>query len=262
MKQKESALSNFSNSGHRILNLVLEVYNKPDQPSQAETWANALGLDANVAKNDPHDVVQYLGILRAEVDLLEKEMILSGFDKSLYHSYVQRVRGSISTKNVGASWNNYKGHLGIDTILALRWCAAVLTPEPQTDFSELENLLSKLQSFREELENSTINGPTYQFVISQINIIESAIKSFPINGGKAIKKAFAEGFADLNAKADDLVKEEDTSITTKVGGFWNDLKTAGSHFVEADRIVNSYIGLINKGNGLAENIVGALNFVS
>ena len=251
-------MKDFSNSGHRILNLILEVHTKPDLPSQAETWADALGLDVELAKSDTHEVVSYLSNLRVEVDLLEEIMISSGYDQSLYHSYIKRVRASISSKNVGAQWKNYKGQLGVDTILALRWCAAVLEPEKETDFAELESLLNKLKEFKDGLDKSSINRVTYDFIISQIKIIESAIKSFPINGGRAIKKAFADGHSDLNEKADNLIKEEDTLYTEKVGGFWKDLKAAGSDFVEADRIVNSYISLINKGNGLAENMTKLL----
>ena len=48
-----------SNSGHWELNLALEVKNKA---SQAETWANALGLDVNFARNIPYDVVHMCSV--------------------------------------------------------------------------------------------------------------------------------------------------------------------------------------------------------
>ncbi|MEK6594940.1 MAG: hypothetical protein AABZ18_00285, partial [Pseudomonadota bacterium] len=66
------------------------------------------------------------------------------------------------------------------------------------------------------------------------------------------------GFSDVNDKADDLAKDEVTEATSKVGELWKDLKKAGDEFVATDRIVNAYIGLIDKGQGLANGIISYL----
>lgn len=91
--------------------------------------------------------------------------------------------------------------------------------------------------------------------MSQIDIIENSILDFPIKGGASVKQAFATGFSDINEKANNLVSDEDVAITSKVGGFWKDLKKAGDEFVGADRIANAYVGLIDKGQGLANTAI-------
>ena len=252
-------LSNFSNSGKRILNLVQEALKQQDKVSTAEAWANVLGLDARVAKSDPHEVNQQLGLLRHELDLLEQNMKASGYSEPLYTPYIRRIRATVTPNNIGATWNAYKPQLNGETVLALRYCSEILEDDPATDFKELESLLSKLTEFRSNLDASSMNGPTYHFVVSQISIMEMAIRNYPIAGGAAIKKAFSEGFADLNAQAEELINEEQTEATARVGGFWRDLKTAGSVFVEADRIANAYIGIINKGQSLAEGAIALLS---
>ena len=248
-------MKDYSNSAKRVLNLVLAVQTKPDKSSAAEVWAGAFGLDEAKAKTDPHEVIQMLSVLRHELDLFEEKMVESGFSDQLFKPYIKKVRSTVSPHNIGATWNNYKSNYSADTILSLRFCSEILEAEPSVDFSELEKLLSELEKFKDSLDSSTINGITYQFIISQIRIIENAIRSYPIVGGASIKKAFSEGFADLNDKAEDLVKEEETEVTRGVGKFWKDLKSAGNEFVEADRITNAFIGIINKGQSMAESVI-------
>ena len=234
------------------------MQNKPDPPSAAETWAEAFGLDVASSKTDPHDVNQQLTLLRHELDLLEEKMLASSFSESLFKPYIKRVRLTITTNNISASWKTYRNNLSPETILALRYCSEILENEPTADFEELEKVLSDLEKFKESINSSSVNGVTYDFVISQINIIEKAIKNYPIVGGAAIKKAFSDGFADLNVRSEDLAKEEETEVTKGIGKLWNNLKTAGNEFVETDRIANAYIGIINKGHSLAENVIAYL----
>jgi len=252
-------LTDFSNSGKRILNLVQKAQQQQDKISTAEAWANVLGLDSKIAKSDAHEVNQQLVLIRHELDLLEQTMRDSGFSDVLYSPYIRRIRATVTPNNIGAGWNSYKPQLNGETILALRYCAEILEDDPTANFEELEALLSELTEFRSHLDASSMKGATYQFVISQIGIMEMAIRNYPIAGGAAIRKAFSEGFADLNAKAEDLVKEEETEATSRVGGFWQEFKSAGSKFVEADRIANAYIGIINKGQSLAEGAIALLS---
>lgn len=251
-------LTDFTNSAKRILNVVNMARSQSEQPSAAETWATVLGLDPKANKQDPHEVNKSLVLLRHELDLLEQKMKASKFSESLYTPYIRKVRVAVTPGNISASWNNYKQNLDGETILSLRFCSEILDDEPAADFEELESILSRLKEFMASLDSSSINGPTYQFVVSQVRIIEEAIRSYPIAGNSAIKKAFSEGFSDLNARAEDLVQEEQTEVTSKVGEFWNALKSAGKEFVEADRMANAFISIINKGQSLAESAISLL----
>ena len=259
MTLKGRSLTDFSNSGQRILNIAQAARQKNDKLSAAEVWAGVLGLEAKSATSDPHEVNQQLVLLRQELDLLEVQMKGSKFSESLYVPYIGRVRSAVTPSNITATWNNYKPQFTAETILALRYCAEILPDEPESSFEELEHLLSKLSEFEQNLDSTSMNGPTYRFVKSQIEIIKNAIRNYPISGGAAIQKAFSEGFSDLNAKSEDLVNEEQTSVTAKVGEFWRDLKSAGGEFVEANRIANAYIGLVNKGQSLAEGAIALLS---
>jgi len=244
-------MQDFSNPAKRVLNFILEVHNKPDNISAAEVWANAFGLDATKAKSDAHEVNQKLSLLRHELDIVEQQMQQTKFSENLYRPYIQSLRHAITPNSITTAWKSYKVYFKPETILTIKYCAEILEPQSSANFEELQKLLSDLYAFKETLDSSVIDGNTFQFIVSQIEIIENAIKSYPITGSGAIKKAFTEGFSDLNAKAENI---SETAETKKVGKFWEDLGTASDKIIATDRVANALINVFNKGNSLAENI--------
>jgi len=237
---------------------MLTVRTQPADKSAVEAWAGAFGLNVPQSKSDPHEVNQKLFILRQELDLLEKKMEESKYSQNLFKPYIQKLRSIISHNNLATKWSSFTPVFSEDTILALRYCAEILDPEELIDIAELEKILSELDRLKEELVNSSISGATYAFVMSQIDIIENAIRSYPVTGVTAIKKAFSDGFSDLNSRAEDLKKEKETKATRDLGGIWKDLKTVGGEVVEADRLATAYINIINKGPAMAESLISLL----
>ncbi len=195
-----------------------------------------------------------LGLLRDQVDLVQSSMGYTDFSSNLYKPHLDKIRKTVTVGNIAAGWNNYKPNLSPDTILSLRFCAEIIKDESEISVDELQNLLSKISELRSEIESSDIVGPTYDFIISQLNIIEDAIRDYPIVGGNAVKRAFKNGFSDLTERAEDLAGNEEVVATGKLGKIWKDFKSAGGEFVEADRIANAYIGLIEKGQSLSESV--------
>ncbi len=225
-----------------------------EKESAAEVWAEILGLDKKTSKVDPHEVMAKLGLLRDQVDLVQSSMRSTDFSSNLYKPHLDKIRKTVTVGNIAAGWNNYKPHLSPDTVLSLRFCAEIIKDESEISFDELQSLLSKISELRAEIESGDIVGPTYDFIISQLNIIEDAIRDYPIVGGNAVKRAFKNGFSDLTERAEDLADNEEVVATGKLGKIWKDLKSAGGEFVEADRIANAYIGLIEKGQSFSESV--------
>lgn len=249
------SLSEFANSAKRVLNYIEKIHVKPDQPSASETWAEAFGLDTNVAKNDPHEVQEKLNLLRSEVDLIETSMLTTKYSSELYKPYLNRIRKTVTISNISASWSQYKVHLSADTILALRFCSEILIDEVTVPTEELEGILTKIKELKAEIEKGSLPEATYKFILSQILIIEAAIHDYPIKGGQSIKQAFKDGFADLTDKADGLKGNEHVESTSKLGKIWKDLKIVGGEFVEVDKMANTYIRLIEKGQALSDTLL-------
>lgn len=254
-------MKDLTNPAKRILNLVQQVKEKPDQPPMSEVWGKVFGLDIELVKKDPYQVYEKLRFVRGELDLLEELMRETQFTSSLYEPYIQRVRNTVSVNNLSAGWGNYKNNLKEDTVLALKYCSEIIPSEPSIEKKELEGILSSINKLKQEVENSSLSSGMYGFLMSQLAIIENAIQNYPITGGSAIRRAFSDGFTDLAAHADNIsnANEADKKSASKVAEVWGALKTAGKEFVEADRIANAYIGLIEKGQAASEAVIGLLN---
>lgn len=253
-------MKDLTNPAKRILDLVHQVRAKPDQLAMSEVWGASFGLDIDLVKSDPHQVYEKLRLVRGELDLLQELMEETNFSQSLYKPYIQRIRNTINVVNIGASWGNYKGNLTEDTLLALKYCAEIIPSESSVDQEELERILSAIHSLKQEIESSTLSKGMYAFLISQLQIIENAIQNYPINGGDSIRKAFSEGFTNLAVQADKISNEndEDKKEASKVASVWTSLKSVGKEFVEADRIANAYVALIEKGQDASEAVIGLL----
>jgi len=252
-------LNEYANPAKRLLRFVEQVSHKPDQVSTVQVWADALGLDPQIANNDPHQVLIKLKLLREEVDLVEKLMAETPFSAQLYAPYLDRVRRTISVPNSSAGWSNYKQNLQADTLLALRYCSEILPPEPELAMEDLQSVLDKVSELRLEIESLTLSRGVRDFLLRQLDIIENGIHDYPIKGGSAIKNAFKEGFADFASNAYSLEKEADKAEASKVARVWGALQIAGKGFVETDRIATAYVHLIEKGQNASQALIGWFN---
>ncbi|GLR77158.1 hypothetical protein [Aliivibrio sifiae] len=246
-----------NNPAKRVLNLVNQVKSKNDSVTMSVAWGEVFGLDINVVKKDPHEVYSKLMLVRKEIELLESLMQQTSFSRNLYQPYLDRVKSTISVNNLSATWTSYKNNLSTDTILALRYCSEILEDEDAVDKDELESILNSVRALKEEIETSSLSPGMHDFLISQLDIIESAIQSYPITGGSALKKAFSQGFTDLASRVDDISEstDDDHDEASKVATVWGNLKTASKGIAETDRMANALIGLYDKGQNVAEPLL-------
>ncbi len=220
----EYVVEGFNNSAKRILNILNKLQNATSSDSAFIAWSKALDTIEQIPKKDPHELQRKLGLLKNELDLLEISMSSTELSKSLYLPYIERIKATVSITNLDSPWTNYVGQLGPDVMLCIMFCSEILPSDPNVKFDELNELLNKIKSFREEISSNNLPLSTNQFVNSQLDIIENAILDFPIKGGIAVKQAFTAGLSDLSDKEDSLVKDEAISVIPKVGTFWKDLK--------------------------------------
>jgi hypothetical protein len=254
-------MENLNNPAKRVLHLVNQVKTKKDNIPMSVAWGEVFGLDTELVKRDPHEVYDKLMLVRKEIELVEGLMKQTSFSNNLYQPYLDRVKSTISLTNVSATWNNYKNKLSTDTILALGYCSEILEDEDAVDKEELEAILNSIQTLRQDIENSSISSGMHDFLMSQLDIIESAIQSYPIVGGAALKKAFSEGFTDLASRVDDISEgaENGHEEASKVAKVWGNLKTASKGIAEADKMANALLGLYEKGQNAAEPLLNLLS---
>jgi hypothetical protein len=104
-------MKDLTNPAKRILNIVDQVKNKPDNLRMSEVWGGVFGIDAQLVKQDPHQVYEKLRFLRDELDALEEFMEETKFSDSLYKPYIERVRYTIDASSPSSGWSNYKNYL-------------------------------------------------------------------------------------------------------------------------------------------------------
>lgn len=256
--KKDFKLTSTSNSAYRILTLIEKASNEPDNKSTAEVWASLLGVDEVSAKQNPHQLYTQLKLVCEEVENVRRSMANTDLPDELYSPYLKRILNTVSVNNLSAHWQSYKKNLRPEVILCIKYCAALIPEEDSIDYEALQAILFKIQELREEINSNQLSEGTYSFLAGQLDIIEKAIKQFPIKGAESIRKAFHEGFTDLADHIDDLKNDGDKVEVKNLSSLWSQLKKAGDATIGADRIANACVNLIEKGRNATETVSGLL----
>lgn len=254
-------MEDLNNPAKRVLQLVNQVKTKNTNLAMSVAWGDVFGLDSELVKRDPHEVYDKLRLLQKEIDIVERLMEESVFSNDLYKPYLDRVRNTIALNNLSATWNNFASNLSPDTMLALRYCCEVLEDEDAVDKEELQEIFNSIQTLRQDIGNSSISPSMYDFLMSQLDIIERAIQSYPITGGAALGKAFSEGFTDLASRVQDISESSDADYeeASKVSKVWGNLQTASKGVTQADGVANALISLYGKGQNAVEPLLNILS---
>ncbi|PTR15073.1 hypothetical protein C8R31_104100 [Nitrosospira sp. Nsp2] len=239
----DEAADEQNNSAKRLLILMKKVLEKSDQISTVQVWAQVLGLDPAAALEDPHDVLEKLGLVRIEINRARTLMGETQFSPELYMPYLDRVRNVVTVANISAPWSNYKGNIQPDTLLALAYCSEILKPEPPISLAELQDVLDMLLKLRAEIETASYSPGVKDFLMRQLGIIEAGIRDYPISGVGSIKNAFRSGFTDMGSHSDPLEDPKDKEGYSKVIRAWQRFREGTKAFVETDKFA---IALMNR----------------
>lgn len=256
--KKDFKLTVTSNSAYRILTLIEKASNEPDNKPTAEVWASLLGVDEASAKQNPHQIYTQLNLVCEEIENVERLMANTDLPDELYSPYLKRILNTVSVNNLSAHWQSYKKNLRPEVILCIKYCAALIPEEDSIDYDSLQAILFQIQELREEIKSNQLSESTYSFLMGQLDIIEKAIKQFPIKGAESIRKAFYEGYTDLAVHVDDLEHDSDKVEVKKLSRLWSSLKRASDATIGADRIANACVNLIEKGHNATETVSGLL----
>ncbi|SEQ62301.1 hypothetical protein [Nitrosomonas ureae] len=255
-------MNKFSNSGHRILNILLKLQNQSQKINTAKTWANILEINDENVESDSYELNQKLILIRNELNLFEKKMINSKYTEDLYKPYVEHLKLVVTPISLNANWSQYSSYINGELILSFKFCAQILDDEPLIDFTELQNLFAKINDFKETVSNSTLNETQKQFILDQIDILEKAINNYPIMGNSAIIKAFEDGYVDY-LKNSEIVESINDDHTFKnknnLPKLWSELKTISKVIVQVDKISNAFVSITEKYTSLIDSASKSIN---
>jgi hypothetical protein len=251
-------LKTYTNSAIRILNVIDSARNQSQNVATAVIWSRVLGLDEAIAQNDPHAVQTELRLVREEVDLLERLMVATKFSKPLFAPYLSNVRSMVSVPNLSAGWSSYSHHAGLDTLLALRYCAEILPSEDEVNFGELQNLLDRAQDLRTELEVSDLDLGLRDFLLSQLDIIEKGIREYPIKGKRALKAALREGLADFATNEDAFKQPGGQMQKAQIKEVWGGFISTGDLNAEAKTAIAGMMKMLSHAPEMIEAVCALL----
>lgn len=229
------------NSAQRLLVLINAALQQAENKTTVEIWAEVLGLDSQRTITDPHNVQEKLGLVRKEIDQTRALMEGTPYSKHLYAPYLDRIQNVVSVPNPAAPWAQYRGNLQADTILALGWCSETLAPEPHISMEELQEVLDTVLKLRMELNGLTLSPGIREFLLRQLEIIETGIRDYPIRGSAALNKAVHDGFTNIVSASVTPSTTSDNEGYSKVGKAWQKFREGAAEFVNMDKFATAFI---------------------
>lgn len=177
----------------RILNIHSRLINKgrPDSHSMLVVWAEIFGIPTD----SPHLedwVIEAALAFRAEVDLTSKQLDALGVPSELTTSVFPRLRNTANPVVFNNQWGSHKASLQApECALVLSWSAWVMQRlgEAGIEQEQFAAIVAHLEELEQLLQATEMPPALHAFVQRQIDDIRSALRMYPIQGVKALRKA-------------------------------------------------------------------------
>ena len=107
---------------------------------------------------------------------------------------------------------------------------------------ELQEVLDTVIKLRTELNGLTLSPGIREFLLRQLEIIETGIRDYPIRGSSAMDKTIRDGFTDVVSASVTPSTPSDCEGYSIVGRAWQKLRSGAGEFVKMDKFATTFIG--------------------
>lgn len=195
----------------RIYTIHQHLINKgrPDSHPMRAVWAEVF----DIPKDAPHLddwVIEAALAFRAEVDLASKHLAALQVPPNLTDSVFPRLRNAANPISFGNQWGTQKAALQApECALVLSWSAWVLKQfgEDEVAQEQFAAIVAHLAELEQLLQATEMPPALHAFVQRQVDDIRAALRMYPIQGIKALKKA-VDTATGAFATPDEAVVEE------------------------------------------------------
>lgn len=152
-----------------------EIFDIPKVSPHVDDWA----IEAAMA-------------FRSEVDLASKQLALLEVPPNLTSSVFLRLRHAANPAHFDGQWVKYKTSLQAEECaLVLAWSAWVLQRfgEEEIEQEQFAAIVAHLAELEQLLQATEMPPALHAFVQRQVDDIRAALRMYPIQGVKALKKA-------------------------------------------------------------------------
>lgn len=184
------------NAAYRVKNiferaLALRVKNEDDA---LHVWATVFNVQEEDENKLMAEVIHRLTHLREQLEIIRSGMEAQEYDSNLYDKEIQDLLSTTQVRTIRATWhNNHARWIKPEVRKALLFWPQILdSDEEPIDEGELDDTLSSLLQFRNDVESSDLPDPVRTFILEQLAIIERAIHLNKIIGAKAFGEAAYE----------------------------------------------------------------------
>lgn len=177
----------------RIFSIHQRLINKgrPDSYSMRDVWAEIF----DIPKDSPHLddwVIEAAMAFRTEVDLASKQLAALEVPTNLTNSVFPRLRDAANPTGFNHQWMQHKATLmAPECSLVLSWSAWVLQRfgEEEIEPEQFTAIVAHLAELERLLQATEMPPALHAFVQRQVDDIRAALRMYPIQGIKALKKA-------------------------------------------------------------------------
>jgi hypothetical protein len=236
-----------NNSAGRLSGIFESAWRQGDNQKIIEAWSKVLGLDSKDQSSASFAISEALSLIRGEIDHVQSQMEILGVNSDLYASYLQRCRNALNITNLQNNWASPRAQIKEDTLLCLKYCAE-LTEDEAINLSndELEDILQQVHELREKLKQSSLSKDVLTRIEKHIRIVTNSIQQYPIVGATSLRDGFRQGVSVILDDEKILKENLNTEEVKEVISVWSKIKAAGGVLIEADRITNATLSILEK----------------
>jgi hypothetical protein len=185
--------------------------------SALKAWMGVFHIEHGAHEED--QTVSLLQALRAEIDLARQSAKSRGVGDELLDPGLSNFRQAASVGLLTNPWQTFGGNLTPPNVrLSIAWTAWALRDVSEfevraEDMAALEALLADLEKL---LSEADIQPFVREFTTRQVEGIRSALRAYPVSGGKAIKAAMRSVVGDFATSGQELAAAaKDSSAASK-----------------------------------------------
>lgn len=225
------------NSATRLHNVLKQASAHAENAQVLEVWAKILGVDE---KNQFRRVVvvgELVHAMHHELAIASDGLSEANFSEDLYAGAFARIEYALSPLLFPASWNQVKQYLTSDVLTALAFCTEILPDEEsQISTDELGRISQSVDDLRSTLSDASVPKRLRKLVEHHIELIEKALKEYPLVGAKALRAAGRAALGEIIEAKDDIAPAKGSKPVSSLEAAWKSVNSAADKALKAEKL--------------------------
>jgi hypothetical protein len=213
------------NAAHRLDQILREAQAKQGDISTVEVWTQVFRITGSDAPTTAVEVARLVGLLRDQLNEVERKMRTTSVRPQRYESAFNHLSNALDVQTLSRPWNQLNQYLRPEVLDAIGWCADTLPAEEDViDPDHLAHFEEEVRVFGERIADSDLPDYVKAFILQQVDIIEQAIREYPVTGARAFRRGYVNSFVNFTENQDTFLEREDEEEMQTLRTFWSQLQ--------------------------------------